>query len=199
MINRVPWHSCNIFNDVDDNLWMVEKLYKDVVREAIPKRKAKIRSKSLPWMNSKLRKLMNQRYVLLRKANRTQESKDQDEYKRMRNRVSKELKSSEANYWKQKLAETDKGSSDFWKAVKAITGTEKSKEKRIGPIKNDTGELLSSDQQIAEGMNTFFANIGEQLASKFEETGKDEAQYICKVTPTIAELYLTAEKFTEKP
>ena len=58
-INRVQWHSCNIFDEVDDNLWMMEKLYKEVPRENIPKRRAKIRSKSLPWMNSKKRKLMN--------------------------------------------------------------------------------------------------------------------------------------------
>ena len=95
----------------------------------------------------------------------------------MRNRVSKELKSAEANYWKQKLAEVDKCSSDFWRTVKAITCTKILKEKRIGPIKSDTGELLVSDQQIAEGMNTFFVNLGGQLASKFEETRKNEAQY----------------------
>lgn len=105
----------------------------------------------------------------------------------MRNRVSKELKPSEANYGKQKIAEIDKGSSDFWKIVKATTGTEKSNEERIGirvcinpPIKNCTGEL--SDQQIEEGLNTLFANIGEQLVSKFEANGEDKAQYLCKVT-----------------
>lgn len=52
VIQTVPWHTCKIFDDTDDNLWMVEKLYKDVANEYIPKRKAKIRSKSLPWMDS---------------------------------------------------------------------------------------------------------------------------------------------------
>ncbi len=70
------------FDEVDDNLWMVEELYKDVVREAIPKRKAKVRSKSLPWMHSKISMLMNQRYGLLRKAKRTQDAKESDEYKK---------------------------------------------------------------------------------------------------------------------
>ena len=134
-IKRVPWHSCNKFEDVNDNLWMVEELHKDVARETMPKRKAKIRSKSLPWMNSKIRKLVNQQYALLRKANKTQYSRDRDEYKRLRNRVSKDLKLAEANHWKQKPAEVDKGSSDFWRTVKVITGTRKSKQKRIEPTK----------------------------------------------------------------
>ena len=47
-------------------------------------------------------------------------------------------------------------------------------------------------------MNTFFTNIGKQLASKFEETRENEAQYISRVTPTMSELYLTSERTTEK-
>ena len=104
------------------------------MREAIPERQAKIRSKCLPWMNSKIRKLMNQRYALLIKANLTRGSKDRAECKRLWNRVSKELKSSEANYWKQKLAEVDKGSSDFWRRSKTITVTERSREKRKSDV-----------------------------------------------------------------
>ena len=88
---------------------MVEELYKDVNNEYIPKRKAKIRPNSLPLMNSKIRKLMNQRYSLLRKANRTQDAHVREEYKNLRNRVSKELKIAEAKYLKRKLVDTVKG------------------------------------------------------------------------------------------
>eukprot|EP00795_Rhopilema_esculentum_P001940 gene1940-16448_t len=40
-IKMAPWHSCNVFEEVDDNLWMNEMLYSDIVKEIIPKRKAK--------------------------------------------------------------------------------------------------------------------------------------------------------------
>ena len=121
---------------------MVEKLYKDVTNEYIPKRKAKIRSKSPPWMDTKIRKLMNQRYSLLKKANRTQDAQAREEYKKIRNRVCKELKIAEAKYWKRKLADTERGGSDFWRIVKELTGTERSGKKRIGPIKSGTGDIL---------------------------------------------------------
>ncbi|KAL9972248.1 hypothetical protein ACROYT_G018519 [Oculina patagonica] len=64
----VPWHTCNIFDDIDDNYWLAESLYKDLSKEFLKTRKAKIRDKSLPWMNSDIRKLMNKRYKLLVKA-----------------------------------------------------------------------------------------------------------------------------------
>ena len=47
-IGLVPWHSCQVFGDVDDNYWMIEKLYEQIKTEQLPKRKAKIRTKSLP-------------------------------------------------------------------------------------------------------------------------------------------------------
>ena len=59
-IRLVPWHSCQVFDDIDDNYWMIEKLYEQIKTEHLPKRKAKIRMKSLPWINSNIRKLMNQ-------------------------------------------------------------------------------------------------------------------------------------------
>ena len=115
----------------------------------------------------------------------------------MRHRVSRELKQAEANYWKYKLKEVEKGSSDFWRLVKDITNTERKKEKQIVPIRSESGNLLISDKQIAESMNTFFTNIGEKLVAKFE-TSKEVTQYISKVTPTISDLHFRIEKFTEK-
>ena len=50
MIQTVLWHTCKLFDDVNDNLWMVEKLYKDATNEYILKRKARIRSKSFPFL-----------------------------------------------------------------------------------------------------------------------------------------------------
>ena len=131
MILTVPWHAYNIFDDTDDNLRMIEKLYKDVTNEYLPKRKADIRSNSLPWMGSKIRKLMNYRYSLLKKANGTQDAQVREEYKKIRNRVSKELKIAEAKYWKRKFADTGKGGSDFWRIVKELTGTEGSGKKKL--------------------------------------------------------------------
>ena len=74
-LKMAPWHSCNVIEEVDDNLWMNEMFYKDIVTDNLLEKKAKIRSYSLPWMNSKIRKLMNQRYKQLIKANKTKKTR----------------------------------------------------------------------------------------------------------------------------
>ena len=62
------WHVCSVFDHVDDNCWLAESLYKDLSRDSLTTRKAKVHAKSLPWMNSNIRKMINKRYKLLFKA-----------------------------------------------------------------------------------------------------------------------------------
>ena len=58
-VKEAPWHTGNIFDDIDDNHWMMESIYRNITESNLPERKAKIRKNSLPWMNSKIRKLMS--------------------------------------------------------------------------------------------------------------------------------------------
>ena len=55
-----PWHSCNVFGNIDDNYWMFETLYNDIKHKNLKQRKAKVMTQYLyTWMNSEIRKLMN--------------------------------------------------------------------------------------------------------------------------------------------
>ena len=67
-LDTTPWWICNVFEDIDDvvNTW--ELLYKDVVKELVTERKAKVRSNSLPWITTEIRKLLNTRYCLLKRG-----------------------------------------------------------------------------------------------------------------------------------
>ena len=60
----------------------------------------------------------------------------------------------------------------------------------MGPIRNEIGDILTNDKQIAECFNKFFTNIREELANKLEEDNIEKVQYISKVTPTLSGLNL---------
>ena len=94
----VPWRVCSVF-DIEDNCWLAESLYKDFSSEFLKTRKAKVRGKPLPWMNSKIRKIMNKRYELLVKAQASHNADDWNNCGRLRNQVCKERNIAEANYW----------------------------------------------------------------------------------------------------
>ena len=133
-IKEAPWHTSNIFDDIDDNYWMMESIYRNIAESSLPKRKAKIRMNSLPWIDSRIRKLMNQRYKQLKKYRHTEDRTEKDRYKQLRNNVNKELRIAEEKHWKNLLEDCDKQGSNFWKIIKQITFKDQ-KQKRIGPIK----------------------------------------------------------------
>ena len=98
-----PWSAIEAFDDPDDIAWAWETLYKDIVNDHNPQRRVKIRSESLPWMNSHIRKTMNKRYNILKRAKETGSKELWEEYKKLRNEVTKLLREAEAKYWRQEF------------------------------------------------------------------------------------------------
>ena len=56
-IARAPWHVIGALEDIDDSLFLWESMFKSILDNHIKKRMVKIRDKSLPWMNTEIRRL----------------------------------------------------------------------------------------------------------------------------------------------
>ena len=61
---RVPWWVANIFDETDDVTYCFQTFY-NIIKEQVKARKAKVKTKSLPWVNGDVRKVMNKRYRAL--------------------------------------------------------------------------------------------------------------------------------------
>ena len=97
-----PWFICDVFDDIDDSVWAWEALYKYIIDQHIPLRKAKVRSNSLPWMTSSQKKELNQRYNLLLKAQKTPRGSPKWlAFKKQRNYCPKLLKLAEISHLQQ--------------------------------------------------------------------------------------------------
>lgn len=162
-----PWNICNVFDDLDDATWAWEYLYKDM-KSHVHARRVKIRRGSLPWMNSSIRKQLNRRYKLLKKAQLTPKgSQAWMDYKKVRNHCTKVLRSAESNYWLSKFNETT-SAKDFWKTVRSFEG--KRTTANIGPIKDSCGEILLDDSSKANALNSFFVNVGKSLSEAYDQS-----------------------------
>ena len=51
---------------LNDACWAWEKLYIEAVEKLIPKRKAKVRKETLPWITTEIRKLIFKRFMALK-------------------------------------------------------------------------------------------------------------------------------------
>ena len=181
-MDSTPWWIGNLFEEVDDvwNTW--ELLYNDVINEFVKTRKATVRTNSLPWITTEVRKALNRRYRMLCKWQRTKAQHDHDSYKKARNFAKKSLKSAESNYWKAEFQKAD-NSKEFWNTVKRVQ--RKRTNKRIGPIEDDNGVIQTDDTIKADLINDYFTSVGEDLAKKLPTTQQPKHSLISRVTPTL--------------
>ena len=96
------------------------------------------------------------------------------------------------------MKEATEGSANFWNTIKIVTKTKGKKEKIIGPLKNDDGELIFNDSEKAGLMNELFANIGEKLAKNLDEIENSPIEYVHRVTPTTGHIDITEKAVAEK-
>ena len=78
-------------------------------------RKVNVCTNGLKWMNGNIRKAMNRRYALLRRA---QSNPSDQLYRQQRNHVTI-TREAEAEYWDDKFKNA-KSSSDVWRVVREI-------------------------------------------------------------------------------
>ena len=83
-------------------------------------RKVKVCTNGLKWMNGNIRKAMNRRYALLRRAQSNPSDPEAWElYRQQRNHVTKITREAEAEYWDDKFKNAN-SSSDVWRVVREI-------------------------------------------------------------------------------
>ena len=117
-IESVPFHVSEIFDDIDDIHWAQNNLLMSVINHHAPLKTKYVKGKILPYMNSELRKAINQRNMW---RNRHFENRQcataRKKYTTLRNRVVKLQRKSVQHYFDQKCS-TQAGAKNFYKVVK---------------------------------------------------------------------------------
>ena len=187
-----PWQLLDIFDDVDDVLWCWESIFKNTISNYIKPRKVKVRSENQPWMTGSIRKEINKRFRLFNKAKLSgKNSLEWKEYKKIRNSCTNLIRRTKAEYWKKEFQKST-NSKTFWKTVKKFNGDTKAAV--IGPL-SDNSIMLTDNSQKANLMNTFFANVGRNLASKTSSNNTN--LHVYRVTPTISNISPNIKTFAK--
>ena len=189
LLDQALWWVATTFEDVSDVAYAWECMYKDILKDLIKERIAKVRAKSLPWITRDIKKIMNQRYKALLRWQREKENMQlKEDYKKLRNKVNLTVRKAEATYWKDRFEEAS-SSREFWQLVSKIRG--KSINTNISDLKDENGSMKVLDQEKADLLNNFFANIGKNLAKNFSTTvNENDSSFINRVTPVCSEINL---------
>ena len=112
-ISAAPFHVAEIFDDVNDIAWFTSTLIAEITDIHAPIKTKWVKCKSVPFMNSKLRKAMFTRNMA-RNSYRKLGNSHWEVYRKQRNRVASIRKSSIRNYFADRC---DKNDRQFWKTI----------------------------------------------------------------------------------
>ena len=162
-IRAALFHIGFVFDDPDDQIWFWQQLYTDICDQHAPWKEIKVRASSAPWITNDIRLAMNRRYKLVKAAVTSKSAKLWSDYKRARNKVTSDLRRAKAVYFSKMFNEV-KSSSTYWKLVKDACSSRV--RKPIGPLRRCDDSLVLTDKEKAGLMNSFFANVGKNIAAK---------------------------------
>jgi hypothetical protein len=99
------WEQVYFFAEDPNDMWEIwKKIFVEILDKHAPPQCKKIRSKKVPWITSDIKKLVNTRDKLKRKAISTNLENDLFDYKTSRNKVNIELRNTKKDYYSSKIA-----------------------------------------------------------------------------------------------
>ena len=142
--------------------------FRDILQRCIDKHapltSKKVKGRLCPWLTSDVKKEMNLRDGLLRKARRTNHENDWSSYKRQRNRVPGLVNKCKSRYNRDLLKDCADSPDKFWAAIKKLYPTKLPSEQGSAFVIN--GLKLIDKSLIANSFGEYFSTIARNLKSK---------------------------------
>ena len=139
------------------------------------KKDLKLHEKS--WITVKIRMLIKYRDRLLRKLNKNYSQNGEYLYKKFRNSVVSELRSSRANYYNKCFSEHHSNMKMLWTGIRSIVNIKNRKFCNISQLVRN-GEIVQNPKDIATILNTYFVNIAGKIDAEIPRTRKSPLDYL---------------------
>ena len=120
---------------------------------------------------------------------KSRSKQSEDKYKTYKNKLTTILRTCEKNY-NTKLLELNKGNlKETWRLLNS-TINKKKKTMQIGNEFENRGEFITGDENIANGFNNYFVNVGPSLANNIPSTDIHFSQDLSDSTNVKNSLFL---------
>ena len=173
-----------------------EKFYQKLsscVDQHVPSKKMTkndIKFHSKPWINPKIQRLIKYRDKLLRKLKRKYSFNNEYLYKKFRNRVVNELKTSRISYYTQYFTGHKNNMKMLWSGIRSIINVKNNRLNNISQIVQN-GKVIKNPQDIAQAFDQYFVNIAQNIDKEIPRTRKCPLDYLgartaesCFISPT---------------
>lgn len=120
------------------------------------------------WLTSGLKNACHKKNNLYRRFIKSRSDETEQCYKKHKNKLTSILRNAEKTYNKGLLDDQKQNMKETWKILNTVINKCQSKSTYPDYFVND-GIRITDKSDIANGFNTFFANIAQQLATKIDQ------------------------------
>ena len=176
-LSSLPMSVCEIFDDIDDSLWVHNKLVAAVIEKHAPIKNRTLKRPQLPYMNSNLRKNINIKEMLRRKSLkcscRNQPCQHRIAYNRKRNEV-KRLKTVSLNkYVESKCNNATNNPKEMWTMINPLISDKGGfSSKKI--ILSHEDNIINDDGEVCDIFNKYYVNVTDTIGNEAPLTQSDK-------------------------
>ena len=161
-LQSIPFSVMDIFDDVNDKLFVFESLYMDVVNEHAPLKRVHLRGNQVPFMTKQWRQEIRYRNRLWKKYLKERTDENYCKYKAQRNVCTRLRRKAIKDFFRKKNVENS--SREFWNVYRPFLHSKSKQANDIFIKENDV--VINQKKDIAEIFNNYFVNIADDLVDK---------------------------------
>ena len=176
-------------------------MFTQAVDEIAPMKDIRIKYRTEEWMNEDILNLMQTRDKALSISNKNKHDIElRKAYNKLRNKVTRLIKKTKANYFHDKVEEHKDNPKRLWKQFKTIGYSNKNKEKTSIVLEIENEKCFDS-KKVANHMNNFYLTIASTLQNQITNVQKifDTCQLYLKTTIETKELFQKVLKYHKYP
>ena len=175
-----PWDDIQELYNPNDMWTKWKDLFLSVCDKQAPVKTERTRPTKSPWITTILKKRMNVRDRLKKKAIKTENTSIWNQFRKLKNQVNQEIKSAKKAYYNNAFNNCAGDQRKTWKTINELT-SRKSNKTVIYEIQYQ-GQKTNSQAEVSELLNTFFVEIGPSLSRNVANVDTTYEEFLCATT-----------------
>ena len=166
-LNTCDWNHAMDTDNAQEAYTKFSQTYQSIYDRCFPKYVVKKRyDNKIPWLSDALRKSINHKNKLYKKAKKYRTAKTEIEYRKYKAKLKSILKSAEKKHFQEIFLKYKGNLHRTWSVIKQLIN--RNKEMKVNNNFFHNGKTITNGNQIVNLFNDFFVNIGPTLANKIQ-------------------------------
>ena len=193
----MDWNLVTSTNNADAAYEVFLKQFIKLYDDCFPLKTIDIKKKSIlsPWITKGIMKSSKRKQKLYLKFLKQKTYKNEKRYKNYKNIFERVKQRSKKNYFANLLTKHQNNAKKLWQTIKEAIGKTKIKTNNFPRKMKIENEEIYDPAIIADSFNTYFTNIGSNLAAKIPHSEKHFTEYLNQSEVVMTEKELTSEEF----